>query len=68
MKQKDYRERRGISAAEWAKLIGARSRTTVYRHEQGRVPRPDFMRRIIEVSGGEVGPEDFYADAREEAA
>ena len=50
-----------IGDAEFARLIGVGSRMAVMRYRRGeRIPRPDVMRRIVEVTEGQVGPADFY--------
>lgn len=35
-------------------------RSTIYRYLHGRVPRKDHMARLHEITGGQVGPADFY--------
>lgn len=61
-----------IGDAEFARLIGVGSRMAVLRYRRGeRIPRPDVMRRIVEVTQGQVGPADFYglpSSAQTEAA
>lgn len=62
-----YLEKHGISAAEFARKIGAKSRMTVTRYCRGdRMPPRDAMNKIVEVTGGEVTHSDFYS--RSEAA
>ncbi len=60
MKLREYMCEEGLTAAKLAKLIGT-STAAVIRYRNGqRVPRPDVMRRIVEVTGGAVRPDDFY--------
>ena len=49
----------GVTALQ--RLIGVRSPATIYRYLDGRnVPRKQYMARIMEVTKGEIGPDDFY--------
>lgn len=61
MNLKTFRERQGLTLAEMAERLGVGHPRTVHRYESGRIPRPDVMRRIVEVTRGQVGPADFYA-------
>ena len=61
MKLSDFMAARGLPDAEFARLIGVGSRMAVMRYRRGeRIPRPEVMRRIVEVTNGAVGPADFY--------
>ena len=49
----------GVTALQ--RLIGVRSPATIYRYLDGRnVPRKQYMAKIMEVTKGEIGPDDFY--------
>jgi hypothetical protein len=63
MKLSEYLKTKSITAAEFARQIGAKSRATVHRYTDEfscRVPHPEMMRKIFEVTGGAVSPSDFY--------
>ena len=55
-----YLKKAGVKPPEFAKTLGVRL-TTVYRYLSGRVPETSVMKRIIEVTSGEVTPNDFYS-------
>ena len=65
---KAYRKARGLTMEEFARKVGVQ-RAAVSKWERGSIPRPEIMRRIVEVTGGEVTAQDFYdaAPARAEA-
>ena len=76
MQLDDYRRQNGMTYAELASKLGAAEATVARRWclpsgQKGRaIPNEHFMRRIIEVSRGEVLPNDFYLPdfiARQEA-
>lgn len=60
MKLQDYLAEKKISHQDFGKLVGA-SEFGVRKWVRGeRVPRNDAMRKIQEVTGGAVGPADFF--------
>lgn len=60
MKLRDFLSDRSLSEAELGRLLGV-GQATVNRYIRGeRIPRPEVMRRIVEVTEGKVGPADFY--------
>lgn len=60
MTLKQWRMQAGLSARDVAVAIGARSINTIYRYERReQVPRPHFMRRILEISDSQVDPASF---------
>lgn len=67
MKLATYMADKGIPARQMADLIGDVSESGVRKWMYGeRVPRPDQMRRIAEVTDGAVQPNDFIlAEAAE---
>ena len=61
MKLHEYLMTYQMSPAEFAKQLGVGSRMTVHRYLRGtRMPSPEIMRRIVDVTGGRVQPNDFY--------
>ncbi len=61
MRLNDWRESQGLSFGSLAKLVGASHASVVRRWCIGEmVPSPRFMKRIVEVTAGEVNPNDFY--------
>ena len=54
----------GASKAEFAKKIDV-DLSLVYLYEQGKrkIPTPRTMLKIVQATGGLVGPRDFYPDA-----
>lgn len=52
-----------VVAASFAARIGV-SRQAVERYRDGRVPRPEHIRKIFEATGGAVRPDDFYLPQR----
>jgi DNA-binding transcriptional regulator YdaS (Cro superfamily) len=62
MKLNAYLTKHDISERKFGECIGY-SQASVNRYCNGRVPEPEAMRRILEVTNGEVTPNDFYAEA-----
>lgn len=60
MKLNDFLTENKIGVIEFALMIGAKSRNTVYRYLKGRKPEDPFMERIVKVTGGKVTPNDFW--------
>ena len=59
-----YLETRGLSYAEFARMIDAKSAETVRRYAtSGRVPNKDNMARIVAATDSAVTPNDFHAVA-----
>ena len=69
MKLRAYMQKEGLGDAQFAERIGVHRQTVRQYREGKRIPRPEIMRRIVEVTGGEVTAQDFYdaAPARAEA-
>lgn len=59
MKLKAWRQARGLTQKDLADRIEVGA-PAVSRYENGRVPEPDVMSKIWELTGGAVGPADFY--------
>lgn len=70
MKLRHYRDTHNLTLAQMAELVGV-SEVSMSRYERGdRMPRPEVMRKIGEVTGGAVRPNDFFGaeeDAEEPA-
>lgn len=63
-----YLSEQSLTHEAFGILIGT-DRKTVWRYARGLcIPRPERMRRIVEVTGGKVGPQDFLDDHDEQAA
>jgi transcriptional regulator with XRE-family HTH domain len=57
---REYLSLRGLTIPVLADLLGV-SVQSVHRYVNGeRLPRPDVMMKIAEVTGGAVKPNDFY--------
>lgn len=58
----EYLKTNDISYADFAALIGAKSRATVYRYinRDRKSPSRKLMAKILEVTGGAVTANDFY--------
>ena len=55
----EYLQQHDLTATSFAEQIGV-AIGSVSRYASGdRTPRPAIMRRIIKVTGGAVGPQDF---------
>lgn len=64
----DYIHVQGLSAHQFAERLGGVTASGVTKWARGdRVPRPDQMRRIYEVTGGVVSPNDFFLIERSSA-
>lgn len=64
-----YRKSNRLSLAALAAQLGASHATVVRRwclpleHPQSMIPSPQFMLRIVDLTGGAVQPNDFYRTA-----
>jgi transcriptional regulator with XRE-family HTH domain len=57
----EFRKAKDWTVRELAKRLGLHDARSAQRYMSGeRMPRPDVMRRIVEVTKGKVGPADFY--------
>ncbi len=59
MKMQAWREKQGMSRAKLAAKLEI-SEMSVGRYENGRIPEPSVMRKIIKVTKGMVRPNSFY--------
>ena len=58
----EYLQKNNISLTDFARSIGT-TPSNVYRWaKDGDIPRPDRMQAIVNATGGQVMPADFYAD------
>lgn len=61
MRLSEFLENNDISVAEFARLIGVKSRATVYRYAEGlRIPDEVVMPKIFSATNGKVTANDFY--------
>lgn len=60
MKLKDWRKKKRLSQSEVADLLGVTDRAVCAWERGDWPPTPPHARKIIEVTGGEVGYEDLY--------
>ena len=58
MKLVTWRKQRGLSQSECAELFSV-TRLSVVRYENGRIPDREIMRRIDEITDGQVSPNDW---------
>lgn len=66
MKLAEYMKASGLEDESFAEMVGDCSSHAVKKWRyQERVPRPDQMRRIAEVTGGRVTPNDFVLSVPE---
>ncbi|TIV83834.1 MAG: helix-turn-helix transcriptional regulator [Mesorhizobium sp.] len=54
-----------LSLEAFGALVGAH-KSMVYKWENGTIPRPAFMAKIQEATGGKVTAADWYATASEQ--
>ena len=60
-KLRNWRRQQGLTQAEAAKRFGV-ARRTWHQWEQGAIiPGPSHMIELVNITGGEVQPNDFYA-------
>lgn len=68
MKLADYMRQQNLDPDAMAAVIGGVSASGVRKWANGeRVPRPEQMRRVMEVTNGAVEPNDFILPAAEAA-
>lgn len=61
MKLSDFIEQNGLTHEQMAERVGDCSVSGLRKWLRGeRVPRPDQMRKIAEITDGLVSPNDFY--------
>ncbi len=59
MKLKQFRDSQRMTQPQLAEMIGCGT-SAVCRYEQGRIPEPATMERIVAATGGAVTPNDFH--------
>ncbi len=60
MKLADFLYEHQLKPAQFARMLGVRSRETVHRYLRGeRIPEPKILQRIIEITEGQVQLSDF---------
>lgn len=65
MTLKEYLDQTETTVDSFRAQIGAKSRTTIYRYMDGRLPNKTMMRRIVAATDGKVQPNDFFASTSE---
>ncbi|WP_394700926.1 helix-turn-helix domain-containing protein [uncultured Cohaesibacter sp.] len=55
-----YRKKHDLSSREAGRLFGCAGSTIDRLEQEGRAPSPELMQRMIDVSDGELLPNDFY--------
>jgi transcriptional regulator with XRE-family HTH domain len=61
MTLRDYLDREGLTLAAFAKRIGTDHARTVERYAKGlTIPDRQMMPRIVDATGGQVTPNDFF--------
>lgn len=51
----------GITPAEFGRMLGLKSRSSVFRYLTGqRVPKPEVMKKIKELTNGKVTANSFH--------
>ena len=60
IKLRQWREANNLSMEEVAERLGVSGRMTIYRYERGRVPEPDTLQKIIEITEGAVTADDWF--------
>lgn len=64
----DWLKRENLSPTDFGKRIG-KAQATISRYATGkRIPEPEIMALIVEATGGDVTPNDFYGLGRETEA
>lgn len=63
MKLTAFRKEQNLTRAALADLIGVSGAAITRYEDQGRIPDSRVMKRIMEVTGGKVTPNDFYAES-----
>jgi hypothetical protein len=61
MRLGDYLDRTNLANRDFGELIGVTGEAVRLYVMGARIPRPAVMRRIEEVTGGRVRPNDFFA-------
>lgn len=59
MKLKEWREEVGRSVADVAEELGC-TRQAIAKYEAGGMPKPEMMAAIIELTRGDVTPNDWF--------
>ncbi len=62
MKLSDWLAKENMNQTDFAELIGVRQASVARMAAGLQIPRKELMRVVIAVTGGEVGPLDFYSD------
>lgn len=68
MKLVDYLAEKKLKQSELAGRVGVTQQAVSMWISHGHVPRKSTLRRILEITGGRVTPNDFYEKEPREAA
>lgn len=61
MQLREYLKQYHLGAAQFARMLGVKSRMTVYRYLRGeRIPSAEMMKKIVALTDGLVQPNDFF--------
>ena len=55
----EYLTEQGLTEAQFARMVGT-YQSTIHRIKRGKIPMPETMAKIVELTGGKVQPNDFY--------
>lgn len=58
----EYRRRHGLTQRALAEQLNI-GKSAISRYEQGRIPEPLVMQKIVSATGGAVTPNDFHGIA-----
>lgn len=62
MKLKEWRIKYKYSMRKLASLLGLKSAASILHYEKGRIPKPEIIAKIDEISKGKVKVKDFYGE------
>jgi len=62
MELKTYLNKQTLSCGDFGKLIGVTERAVIKWQRGERIPRQEYMQKIIAATGGEVTPNDFFSE------
>lgn len=60
MRLDDWLKQRGVSEAAFGRQIGVKQQSVNRYRKHENIPDRDIMARIVDATGGEVLPNDFY--------
>ena len=60
MELKSYLDEQSLTCDFFAKLVGVTERAVIKWRRGERIPRPEHLKKINEITDGAVGPNDFF--------